>query len=238
MAKNYYLTLGLAEDSGPEEIKAAFRRRALELHPDRSGAESGPFQDAQEAYSVLSNPEHRRHYDQQHGALSRGRHRPGHEPEPLVGRRTRGEALSRVERAGRVREVSLARSFETYGPSFDELFDRLWSNFELFERPKAEHLESLTVEVVVSPEEARFGGRVRVLIPARAACGACGGQGAVGPYECWRCRGQGALTTDHAVELEYPRGIRDGYAVQIALARFGIENFFLTVVLRVGGGWA
>jgi hypothetical protein len=42
---------------------------------------------------------------------------------------------------------------ETYRPSFDELFDRFWGNFEPFERPKAEQLESLTAEAVVSSEE-------------------------------------------------------------------------------------
>ena len=49
MAKNYYLILGISADASAEDVKAAFRRRALELHPDRSGLESGPFQDAQEA---------------------------------------------------------------------------------------------------------------------------------------------------------------------------------------------
>ena len=51
MSKNYYLVLGISADASTEDIKAAFRRRARELHPDRSGRESGPFQDAQEAYS-------------------------------------------------------------------------------------------------------------------------------------------------------------------------------------------
>ena len=66
MAKNYYLILGITADASAEDIKAAFRRRALELHPDRSGLESGPFQDAQEAYSVLGDAERRRRYDRQH----------------------------------------------------------------------------------------------------------------------------------------------------------------------------
>ena len=59
MAKNYYLILGIAEDASREDIRAAFRRRALELHPDRSGMERGPFQEVQEAYNVLSDPERR-----------------------------------------------------------------------------------------------------------------------------------------------------------------------------------
>ena len=43
MKKNYYVILGVSSNATVEEVKAAFRRRALELHPDRSGKESGPF---------------------------------------------------------------------------------------------------------------------------------------------------------------------------------------------------
>jgi DnaJ-class molecular chaperone len=52
-------------------------------------------------------------------------------------------------------------------------------NFESFDKPKPEQFESLTVEVAISLDDAESGGRVRVWIPARAACSPCGGQGAV-----------------------------------------------------------
>ncbi len=235
MAKNYYLILGVTADASAEDIKTAFRRRALDLHPDRSGLESGPFQEAQEAYSVLSDPEQRRLYDRQYRALVAHGRRRDQEPEPLVGARQRAEPLRPVQRASGFREMSLLESFETYRPSFDELSDRLWSNFEFLTRPKAERLESLTVEVVVGPEEARFGGRVRLWIPARVTCAACGGQGVIGFYECWRCQGHGALTTEHPLDVPLPVGARDGDTVRIPLTSFGIENFWLTVLFRVRG---
>ncbi|HYG34587.1 MAG TPA: DnaJ domain-containing protein [Clostridia bacterium] len=65
MAKNLYEVLGTRMDATPVEIKAAFRERAMALHPDRSGAESGPFREAREAYEVLSDPERRRAYDRE-----------------------------------------------------------------------------------------------------------------------------------------------------------------------------
>ncbi len=37
--------------------------------------------------------------------------------------------------------------------------------------------------------------------------------------------------------VEYPPGLRDGCAVRIPLTRFGIKNFYLTVMFRVSGGW-
>jgi DnaJ-class molecular chaperone len=236
MKKNYYLILGVTADASAQEINAAFRRRALEAHPDQSGLESGRFREVQEAYGVLGDSERRRRYDRQAGSLATGRPSRLPAPRPPVRERPTGEPFRPVRTSRESREVSLADSFEVYCPSFDELFDRFWSNFELSDRPKAERLESLTVEILLSPDEARFGGRVRVSIPARAACSFCGGHGAVGPYECWRCEGHGALTTEYPVEAAYPTGVRDGDVVRIPLARFGIENFYLTVLFRVGAG--
>ena len=233
MAKNYYLILGIAEDASREDIRAAFRRRALELHPDRSGMERGPFQEVQEAYSVLSDPERRSRYDQERPQPTAKRPRWGPKPEPVVPERQPAEPFRPVEPVRGFREVSLAESFDTYRPSFDELFVRFWSNFEEVSRPKSEQLENLTVETVVSPEEARWGGRVRLWVPAQATCPLCGGHGLVGGYECWRCEGNGALTAEYPVEVRYPPGIPDGYAMRIPLSRLGIENFYLTVLFRV-----
>src|ERR1041384_4951420 len=195
MERNYYVILGIRTDASPEEVKAAFRQRALELHPDKSGQNSGPFIEAQEAYTTLSDPERRRAYDRQ----------------------LRGQA---VVPATAFRDIGLDE-FEFYHPPFDELFDRLWSNFLGVSRPKAETLESLTLEVLLSPDEARFGGRVRVEIPAQAACPTCGGGRSVAGYECWRCAGHGALTAEYPADIEYPPGIRDAYVMRLAPGQVG-----------------
>ena len=79
------------------------------------------------------------------------------------------------------------------------------------------------------------GGQVRVRIPGRATCPVCGGGGGTGRYECWQCTGTGAVAADYPVEVPFPPGIRDGYATRISLRRFGIENFYLIVLFRVGG---
>jgi molecular chaperone DnaJ len=209
MERNYYLILGVSQDASPEEIKSAFRQRALELHPDKSGQNSAPFIEAQQAYATLSDPDRRRAYD---GQLRR------HRLVPATG----------------FRDISLDE-FGFYHPSFNELFDRLWRNFDPFRQPKSEHLESLTLEVLLSPDEARAGGRASVEIPVRATCSTCGGRGHVAGYECWRCAGHGELTTEYPAAIEYPAGIRDGYVERLPLSPFGIHNFYLTVQFRVTG---
>lgn len=83
MPKNHYLTLGVPSDASPAEIKAAFRRRALELHPDLSGKGSGPFLEVLEAYETLNDAQRRHHYDgQTHRQQRAPRRRP--EAEPMI----------------------------------------------------------------------------------------------------------------------------------------------------------
>ncbi|KAK1628210.1 hypothetical protein QYE76_002525 [Lolium multiflorum] len=65
----YYEILGLSRDCSPTEIKLAFRRLALSLHPDKQplgsdvAAATAAFQELQHAHSVLSDPQERAHYD-------------------------------------------------------------------------------------------------------------------------------------------------------------------------------
>ena len=98
---------------------------------------------------------------------------------------------------------------------------------------KAEALQGLTLEIPLTPDQARLGGRVQVMVPARARCPSCRGQGAVGPYQCWRCEGHGSITAEYPVEVAYPQGLLDEYTVQVPLDQFGIDNLYLTVRFRV-----
>jgi molecular chaperone DnaJ len=231
MKKDYYLILRLTPEAVAEEIRSAYRRLAIELHPDLSGIGSDQFLELQEAYSVLSDPKRRAVYDREaeeipirHTDLARPK-------ETVIGRRHSAEPLTPVQPVG-FEEISLLRSFETFLPSFSEMFDRLRSNFELVSRPKAERLESLAVDVTLSPQEAFVGGQMRILVPARVICPACRGRGSVGPYQCWRCEGHGALTDEYPVTVSYPAGLQQDYIVRLPLDRFGIENFYLTVRFR------
>jgi len=59
---NHYQTLGVVETASPEELKAAFRSLAKQHHPDMGG-DQAKFQQINEAYSTLSDPNARAHYD-------------------------------------------------------------------------------------------------------------------------------------------------------------------------------
>lgn len=63
--RDYYEVLGVARDSGGDDIKRAYRKMAVQFHPDRNKAPEaeGRFKEAAEAYEVLSDPEKRARYD-------------------------------------------------------------------------------------------------------------------------------------------------------------------------------
>jgi DnaJ-class molecular chaperone len=130
-------------------------------------------------------------------------------------------------------DTSLWRSFGSYRPSFDSLFDRWLSSFTEKSPPKRGQLENLIVAVTLTPDQALRGGHVRLRVPARLQCPSCSGRGGIGPYECWRCSGQGLLSGDYPLIVSYPPGISDNHTVQLPLERFGVRNLYLTATFRV-----
>lgn len=64
-SKSYYDVLGVARDASAEDIKKAFRKLAMQYHPDRNSTPEAEdkFKDVNEAYAVLGDPEKRQQYD-------------------------------------------------------------------------------------------------------------------------------------------------------------------------------
>jgi molecular chaperone DnaJ len=226
MNRDYYEVLGLDSNASYAQVQAAYKYWAKELQPLPDSPITEALCELQDAYSALAHAERRRAYD----VLLRGEHSSGLKAEPF---RPPGPAEPPIKTTPRRRGISLIKSFETFHPSFDELFDRYWSNFDSVTRPKAEHLESLTIDVPLTPDEARTGGTARVLIPVRAECSACAGHGALGYYQCWHCSGHGSITTDYPVEIPYPAGLLNEQYVRVSLSKFGIRNFYLTIRFHV-----
>ncbi len=61
--KDYYKTLGVDKHASQDEIKKAFRKLALEHHPDKNGGKDEKFKEINEAYSTLSDTKKRQQYD-------------------------------------------------------------------------------------------------------------------------------------------------------------------------------
>ncbi|MEJ2222284.1 MAG: DnaJ domain-containing protein [Desulfobacterales bacterium] len=225
MAKSYFAILGISPNATVDEIRSAYRRLAKEFHPDHYTGSSRRFRDIQEAYAVLGNSRRRREYEKSiRKVLIRTPLKPTPYPEP--------EPLIPEEGPVDIGEVSPVRSFQSFTPSFDEIFDWLWSNFSDLTEPKSARVQNLTLEVTLTPEQARRGGNARVMVPAQAVCPACRGHGGVGFYECSRCAGEGAISCEMPVSVSFPPGLTEDHAVMIPLDRFGIPNTHLTVLFR------
>lgn len=73
--KDYYQVLGVSKNASPQEVKQAYRKLALQFHPDRNKSKEaeGKFKEVTRAYEVLSDPQKRQAYDQfGHTAFEQG----------------------------------------------------------------------------------------------------------------------------------------------------------------------
>ena len=123
-----------------------------------------------EAYSVLRNPEKRKAYE---------RSQPGRQVRRVPGITPSSEPEPLIPESGPVDlgEISPIHSFETFSPSFDEIFDWLWDNFSSVNPIKSSRVQNLTIEVPITREQATRGGTATIMVPAQTICRTCRGYG-------------------------------------------------------------
>lgn len=157
---NYYAIMGVSRKAGAEELKLAYRRLALSLHPDRNPgnclAESR-FKLVNEAYGILSDPNRRAEYDRERG----------------------GGFAAGGARDQRARETRAAR----HGPEevrsqVDEIFTGLGENFAAAPGPLPIKGADLRYHLSVDFTSAIFGAKREIAFLARTLCASCLGTGA------------------------------------------------------------
>jgi molecular chaperone DnaJ len=234
MAKDYYLILGIGDDATLDEIKSAYRREAKKRHPDHSGEGSEPFLTLREAYEVLCDPQQRQAYDDQR-ARERQRPRP---TAPEAGRDPLRQRRPPVEPLVPTQRPTSRRAGFTESPLSDllgELFGHPWDDPALPRRPEwGSGVEDVHLDVALSPEEARRGGRLRIWVPARIRCPVCRGWGEVGFYACRHCLGRGTVVDEQPVDIAFPGGLPDGFQDRLSLRRHGMPDLSLVLRFRIG----
>jgi molecular chaperone DnaJ len=213
-AKNYYVVLGVSRDESAAGIRSAFHELARRMHPDTAGpADTSRFQEVNESYEVLSDPDRRRAHDRDFAEparvteLSARRQLPGWPIAP--------EPISLFGQPGETK------------PSFDAFRERYLRNFTGRNMPKAERAESLTLDVALSPAEAFYGCTIPVGVPVFGACSECGGTGQVYLFRCLECAGSGLSEEQRELNVHVPPRVQPGTVLEVPLEMFGISNLYL-----------
>jgi DnaJ-class molecular chaperone len=209
--KDFYVILGVRRDATPRGIRKAYLDAVKRHHPDRIGeAGTATFQDIQEAYETLSDPERRREHDYRLNEAGRS-------------------FLRRARRPGAVvsEPISILSQPASIHPSFEALFERLLRNFTGIRVPKGERLEDLNIEVILSPEEAARGVTVPIEVPTFHRCPFCDGTGRDWVFPCTYCREEGYVEKPETVRVEVPPNVGPGTLYEIPLQGLGVHNFYL-----------
>ncbi|MEX0822465.1 MAG: J domain-containing protein [Rhodothermales bacterium] len=161
--KDFYKVLGISEDASADEIKKVYRKLAREHHPDRNpdrpDAEER-FKEIQEAYSVLSDPEKRKEYDQ------RRKHPFGGFGDGFGGQ---GGTYERWGQGPHVRYEATGTPFEGPGGGFGDIFSKMFggASADPFTERRQHEARGADLETTLnlSFHQALEGGKTEVKLP-------------------------------------------------------------------------
>jgi len=242
--RDYYEVLGVQKGAGKDDIKGAYRKLALQYHPDRNkdqGAEE-KFKEISEAYAVLSDDDKRKRYDT-HGHVG-------------------------ADEAFRGSEANFEEVFRDMG-GFRDIFEQFFgrggggggfgSDVFGFGGGRRSRGRDLVYDMELTLEDVLRGKKEEVELPRLDRCGQCNGSGAAAGTKarkctvcngrgqtqrvynqggffasvsvepcrtcqgrgqiierpCTTCRGSGKVQTKKKLEIKVPPGVEDGMAMQM-----------------------
>jgi molecular chaperone DnaJ len=200
MAKrDFYEVLGVSRGATEADIKKAYRRLARKLHPDvNPGSKTAQtrFQEVQEAYDVLKDPEKRRAYDRfGHAGPSFAE---GFGPSSAGG--FGGQGTGGFE------------GFQFEG-DLGDLFGNIFGGGRF--RTGPEKGADVRGSIEVPFRDAVLGGTASLSIRREKTCPKCGGSGRVGRSACSVCHGQGRVAEAETVRIKIPEGTEDGGSIRV-----------------------
>jgi molecular chaperone DnaJ len=226
--RDYYEVLGVSRDADETAIKKAYRRLALQNHPDRNpgdAAAEARFKEAAAAYAVLSDPSKRAHYDR-FGTAGLGGHGgfQGFDQEifadfsDILGGLF---GLGGVFGGGRRRRGTVGRDLR-----YDlevEFADAVRGLTTRISVPRLESCDACGGKG--APPDGiescgTCGGKGQVafqqgFFTIARSCRACGGAGRRIVRPCERCRGEGRLKSEKTLEVRIPAGVDDGVQLRV-----------------------
>jgi molecular chaperone DnaJ len=235
---DYYDLLGVKKDASADEIKKAFRRAAVQHHPDRGGDEA-KFKEVNEAYDVLKDADKRKRYDQfgHAGVGGSGGGSPfgggyGGQSQNVnfdFGDLGLGDIFSSFFGGGhqqnQQRQVRGRDVEATVEITFDQAVFGTEVDLALNLDDTCEHCKGTTVEPghdLKTCDQCKGSGQVMHVtrtvfgnIQQASLCPKCRGTGKVPEKVCSVCRGKGTQSKRQTIQLKIPAGIDDGATIRL-----------------------
>ena len=260
MAKrDYYEVLGVDKNATPDELKKAYRKLALQYHPDRNPGDKEAeekFKEAAEAYDVLSNPDKKARYDQYGMAGMEGFYGQGGMNMNDIfsnlgdlfgdlfggGFRTGftgfggGGAARRVLRGTNLR-IKVKLTLEEIDRGCEKKIKvSKYVPCKTCHGSGARDGKTETCPhchgsgVVVETKRTMLG-----MMQTQSACPHCGGEGRIVKDKCHDCHGDGIVKSDEIININIPAGVQDGMQLAMqgqgnAAPRGGIAGDLIVLV--------
>lgn len=231
--RDYYEVLGVGKNASADEIKKAFRRAAVQHHPDKEGGDETKFKEINEAYEVLKDDKKRQRYDQFGHAGVGGASGGGNPFEGFGGQGQNinfdfgdlglgdifgsffgGNAGQRGPRKARGRDVETSVDI-----NFEQAVFGTEIELNLSLDDNCEHCKGTTVEPghdLKTCEHCKGSGQVITAtrtvfgnIQQAVTCSKCNGSGKVPEKLCSVCHGKGTKPKNQDIRLKIPAGIDD-----------------------------
>ena len=234
MKADFYETLGVQKGADDKELKSAFRKLAMQFHPDRNPDDKAcehRFKEINEAYETLKDPQKRAAYDRfGHAAFENG------------GMGANGFAGGGFAGGG-------------FADIFEDIFGDMMGGRQRRSSGGRERGADLRYNMEISLEEAYAGKTAQIRVPASVLCTECSGSGAKPGTQpvtcsmcsgsgrvraaqgffsiertcpqcqgrgqtikdpCQKCSGQGRVTEERSLSVNIPAGIEDGTRIRLA----------------------
>jgi molecular chaperone DnaJ len=231
MAKrDYYETLGVSRGASDAELKSAFRKAAMQCHPDRNPGDKASeirFKEVNEAYQTLSDTQKRAAYDRfGHAAVDGGGAGFGGMGEGFASSMADifddlfGDVMGRRGRSsGRERGSDLRYNMEI---TLEEAFSGKTASLKVPTSVTCEACSGTGAKPGSKPKTcATCGGHGRVraqqgFFAIERTCPTCQGRGETIDNPCSACNGAGRVSRERNLSVNIPAGVEDGTRIRLA----------------------
>lgn len=229
--RDYYEVLGVAKDAPDKEIKKAYRKLAMQFHPDRNPGDKeaeASFKEAAEAYEVLSDADKRSTYDRFGHSGLKGQGYQGFSGSDDIFSAF-GDMFGDLFGFGGGGGRQRARSGPRRGSDlrydlalgFDEAAFGTKQEIEVLREEPCETCNGTGGKAGTEPSSCRTcGGRGEVIqqqafLQIRTTCPRCRGRGQMYEEQCAPCSGRGRTGKKRKLNVNVPRGVADGMQLRL-----------------------